>query len=455
VVKVQLKSDRKKSAQEYVEQLRNGFAADSRFRELEITFDAGGMIRSAMNEGKSTPLNVRITAKNMLKARKIAERILRDVKPIDGVVDARVVQRLDYPQYILEVDQMKASAVGLTQTDVMQNVVSAFNSSIQFNKKNFWIDPKSSNQYYVGVQYPEATDVSLDTLLDIPITGPGQKKPIPLRTIATIRRATVPAEINHTNLQAQIDLTMGVQGRDLGHVADDVNRVLAGYGQQRKREVKFMGMKAEVDDEGWTPFDPDADDNKLMEGSRLLLTGEYQKMNATFSYQAFGMVGAVVLIYFLLVALFKSYITPLVVLSAVPVGLIGVVLVLFFTGTALNIQSLLGVIFMVGIVVSNTVLLTDFAENVRKADRLTPLEAIRRAAAIRVRPVVMTALATFFALVPMALGISRGSEANVPLGRAVLGGLLAGLLTTLFVVPCVYSLIVPNRFEEEPTKLPD
>ncbi len=156
------------------------------------------------------------------------------------------------------------------------------------------------------------------------------------------------------------------------------------------------------------------------------------------------MVGAVVLIYFLMVALFRSYLTPVVVLSAVPVGVIGVVLMLYFTGTALNVQSLLGIIFMVGIVVSNTVLLIDFAENVRKADRISPMEAIRRAAAVRVRPVVMTALATFFALFPMALGLSRGSEANVPLGRAVLGGLIAGLATTLFVVPCVYSLVVRN-----------
>jgi cobalamin synthase len=137
-----------------------------------------------------------------------------------------------------------------------------------------------------------------------------------------------------------------------------------------------------------------------------------------------------------------------------PFGVVGVVLALYLTGTALNVQSLLGVVFMIGIVVSNTVLLTDFAENVRKADRVTPTEAIRRAAAIRVRPVVMTALATFFALIPMALGLSRGSEANVPLGRAVLGGLVAGLLTTLFVVPCVYSLLVPNKFEKPRRPLP-
>jgi multidrug efflux pump subunit AcrB len=160
-------------------------------------------------------------------------------------------------------------------------------------------------------------------------------------------------------------------------------------------------------------------------------------------------VGAVLLIYFLMVALFRSYLTPIVVLSAVPVGVIGVVLILYLTGTALNVQSLLGVIFMIGIVVSNTVLLVDFAENVRKTDQASPFEAIRRAASIRVRPVVMTALATFFALIPMSLGLSRGSEANVPLGRAVLGGLVAGLFTTLFVVPCVYSLIIPNKVHEE------
>jgi multidrug efflux pump subunit AcrB len=154
------------------------------------------------------------------------------------------------------------------------------------------------------------------------------------------------------------------------------------------------------------------------------------------------------LIYFLLVALFKSYLTPLVVLSAVPIGVVGVVVMLWATGTALNIQSLLGVIFMIGIVVSNTVLLTDFATNLQIIEKLTPDTAIRKAASIRVRPVIMTALATVFALIPMSLGLERGSEANVPLGRAVLGGLIAGLVTTLFVVPCMYSLIIPKKFEE-------
>ncbi len=486
VLKVQLKPEREKSAQECVHLLRRGFVDDPEFERIlhevyqrgrekndkqrlagkakngqdgeegftpdtpvlnrnnvEFAFDAGGMIRSAMNEGRSTPLNVRITTKNLVKARKVADQILAEVRQIDGVVDARILQRLDYPQYVLEVDQSKALNLQLTQTDVMRNVIAAFNSSVQFNKHNFWIDPKSHNQYFVGVQYPEGDIQSLETLLDIPITSLDQKRSIPLRNLVKmpVQKVEVPAEVVHTDMQPTIDLTMGVQGRDLGHVADEVDRVVEKYGQERP-------------DGGWTPYDPDTKEKKPMEGAKITLSGEYQKMQQTFRFQALGMVGAVILIYFLMVALFKSYITPLVVMSAVPIGITGVVLMLYFTGTALNVQSLLGVIFMIGIVVSNTVLLTDFAEKVRKTDRITPMEAIKRAAAIRVRPVVMTALATFFALIPMSLGLSRGSEANVPLGRAVLGGLLAGLATTLLVVPCVYSLLVANKFEPEDEPLP-
>ncbi len=337
---------------------------------------------------------------------------------------------------MIEIDQTAASQLQLTQMDVMTNIVAALNSSVTFNKRNFWIDPISHNQYYVGVQYPEKSIVSLETLKDIQITSQAQKKSVPLRNIARFIPMEVPAEVVHTNLQPTMDLTMGVHGRDLGHVAQDVHEVVAKYGKERKEG-------------GWTPFDPDSAEHKPMEGAKVVLTGEYQKMQQTFRNQAMGMTLAVVLIYFLMVGLFKSYVTPLVVLSAVPIGVVGVIMMLWITGTALNVQSLLGVIFMVGIVVSNTVLMTDFAQNLRRDEGLAPTAAIRRAAGIRVRPVVMTALATFFALIPMALGLSRGSEANVPLGRAVLGGLLAGMLTTLLVVPAVYSLLVRGEVEDE------
>jgi multidrug efflux pump subunit AcrB len=197
----------------------------------------------------------------------------------------------------------------------------------------------------------------------------------------------------------------------------------------------------------WSPYDPSspANDRKMLEGSKIAISGEYSRMQDTFLNLGVGMLLASLLIYFLMVALFRAWLTPLVIMSAVPIGLIGVILMLFFTGTAINVQSLLGVIFMVGIVVSNTVLLVDFAQHLRRHEGLSPTQAIVKAASVRVRPVVMTALAAFFALLPMALGLARGSEANTPLGRAVIGGLVAGLVTTLFVVPALYSLVVRDR----------
>ena len=431
VVKIQLEAERKKSAQSYVEVLRTALAKDKRFNDLEFAFDAGGMIRGAMNEGKSTPLNVRVTGKNMEQARRIAESIREQVVKVQGVVDVRIIQRLDYPEYVIDVDRTKAADLGLNQMDVMKNVVAAFNSSIQFNKKNFWIDPVTHNQYFVGVQFPEGEITSTESLLNIPINSPTRKTTVPLRNVVALHEKKVPTEVTHNNLQPSIDLTMGVSVRDLGHVADDVHAVVARFGKANP-------------DGSWTPFDP-AGGKQLVKGAKITLTGEYSRMQDTFRSLGIGLILASLLIYFLMVALFKSYVTPLVILSAVPIGLVGVVTILYVTGTAINVQSLLGVIFMVGIVVSNTVLLVDFAQNLRGQEGLSPTAAIKKAASIRVRPVVMTALAAFFALIPMALALEKGSEANGPLGRAVIGGLVAGLLTTLFVVPSLYSLAVRDK----------
>ncbi|HWB10652.1 MAG TPA: efflux RND transporter permease subunit [Pirellulales bacterium] len=439
IIKVQLTEHRKHSAQEYTSRLRQGILDDPRFADLDVAFDTGGLIRGAMNEGKSTPINIRIEAKDLEKARAVAESIEREVSHVQGVVDLRIMQRLDYPQYIVDVDRKKAADLGLNQRDVMSNVVAAFNSSIQFNKKNFWIDPVSHNQYFVGVQYPEGDIQSMETLKNIPITSPVQSKPVPLGNLINFRQTKVPAEIVHNNLAPSIDLVMGVEGRDLGHVSDDVYQIVKRFGEPRADQR-----------DAWTPYDPAQPDKKApIKGARILLSGEYSRMQDTFRNLGFGLILAVLLIYFLMVALFKSYITPLVVLSAVPVGGVGVVVMLYVTGTPINVQSLLGVIFMVGIVVSNTVLLTDFAQNLRVLEGLTPTEAIRKAASIRVKPVVMTALAAFFALIPMAMAIERGSEANAPLGRAVIGGLLAGMVTTLFVVPALYSLVVHDSHHDE------
>ncbi len=432
VVKVQLKEHRSRSAQEYVHDLRTGLAKDPRFRNMDFAFDAGGLVRGAMNEGKSTPINIQVTGKNQKTARAIAERIRTRCVRIEGVVDARIIQRLDYPEYVIDVNRAKAADLGLTQEDVMKNVVAALNSSIQFNKKNFWIDPIGGNQYFVGVQYPEGDIKSIGTLLNVPITGTGQSKAIPLGNLITMRRTTVPTEVTHTNIQATIDLSMGVYGRDLGHVSDDVTKVIDEVAVRQP-------------DGTWVPFDPANGKKQLLKGTKIVLSGEYARMQDTFRNMGFGLVGASILIYFLMVSLAKSWTAPLSIMLAVPLSLIGLLPMLYFTGTAVNVQSLLGFIFIVGINVSNAVLMTDFAQELRFSEGLTPIQAIRKAASVRVKPVTMTALAAFFAMAPGALALERGSEANAPLARAILGGLLAVEPSTLFVLPCLYSLLVRDR----------
>jgi multidrug efflux pump subunit AcrB len=454
IMRIQLKEHRKRSAQECASAVREVLTKDPSFADLEFTFDTGGLIRGALNEGKSTPINIRVTGKNTERSAMIADAIRGRVSQVNGVVDARVIQRLNYPEFVINVDRAKAADLGLTQDDVMKNVVAALNSSIQFNKKNFWLDPVAKNQYFVGVQYPEKDITSLETMMDIPISGtkppePGSGKTegifvtVPLRTVASVSKTTVPTEATHYNIQTSIDLTMSVEGRDLGHVSDDVTEILNDFGKPNPNKENT-----------WAAYDPNSSpgskDRPTLEGSDIVFSGEYARMNQTFHDLAIGLVLAILLMYFLMVALDKSYVVPFTVMLTVPLALAGVLPMLYFTGTSINVQSILGIIFIVGIKVANTVLMTDFAQELRRHEGLTPIEAIRKAASIRVRPVTMTALAAFFAMIPAALAIERGSEANAPLARAILGGLLAGEPATLFVLPCLYSLLVRDKRGQRP-----
>ena len=429
ILRVQLSPHRQFSAEHHIAKIRAKVVKEEQFSQFEFGFDSGGMIRSALNEGKSNPIRIRVIGKQQKLAHEIASAIKQEISRIDGVVDARILQRLNYPQFVITVDRQKSAELGLTQEDVMRNVVAAANSSISFNKKNFWIDPVSYNQYFVGVTYPEQEFQSMEDLLDIPLTGAGQQTPILLRSLATIARASVPTEATHVNLQSSIDLVMSVAGRDLGHVAADVHRVLEKYGRADGNN-------------SWIPFDPNSTDRNVLKGFKIVLSGEYSRMQDTFTNLFNGLLLAILLMYFLMVALDKSWIVPLTVMLTVPLALIGILPFLYHTGTALNVQSLLGIIFIVGIKVANTVLLTDYAQELRRHEGLSPSQAIRKAASVRVRPVTMTALAAFFAMIPAAMALEHGSEANAPLARAILGGLIAGEPATLFVLPCLYSLLV-------------
>jgi multidrug efflux pump subunit AcrB len=437
VLKVQLSRERKHTAQHYIRILREGLAKDPRFESLEFSFDSGGLVRSALNEGASSPLNIQILGKDQDILFAVADKVQKAVAAVDGVVDARVIQRPNAPELTLVVDRAKAAFHGLSQDDIMKSVIAATNSSISYNKNNFWIDSRNGMQYFVGVQYrPEKFKTKQD-VLNIPITSRTQDVPIPLWNVATIKDTEIPTEVHHVNLQSAIDVTMNVEGRDLGHVSEQVAGVLAQFGQAKGDAV-------------WDLYDPDpAGNKKILEGCKIVLTGEYTRMQDTFRTLATGLILASLLIYFLMVALDRSFIVPLAVMLIVPLCLIGILPVLYITGSAINVQSLLGFIFIIGIKVANTVLMTDCAQELRRHDGLSPLEAIRKAASLRVRPVTMTALAAFFAMIPSALAWEHGSEANAPLARAILGGLLAGEPATLFVLPALYAVMVRDKKKRE------
>jgi multidrug efflux pump subunit AcrB len=290
----------------------------------------------------------------------------------------------------------------------MMQVVAAMNSSTSINR-NFWIDVKSGNQYFVAVQYPEDPNRTIEDLQNVLATGTNQSTPVPLGNLIEIRSSSAAVELNHADLQRVVEVTVNTEGRDLGGVADEIKSRLA--------------------------------DLVVPSGMSIDLKGEYERMQESFGNLGFGLALAAVLVYLLMVPLFRSFVSPLVILFTVPLGLIGVLTILWLTKTTLNVQSMVGVIFLVGIVVSNGVLLVDFANRRRQSGR-DVRSAIVEAATTRFRPILMTFLATFLDLLPLAIGRQRGSEAIAPLARAVVGGLLTSTTLTLFVVPALYTLLI-------------
>lgn len=403
VLKVQLTEHRKQSAQKYAKQLRT--VLNEKFPGVEFAFNTGGLVSAALNYGALSPINIQISGKKTTEGRKLAREILQAAREVPGAADVRILQRFDYPQLFISVDRAKAADLGLSQQDVIRNVVTCLNSSIQFSR-NFWIDPVSGNQYWVGVQYREEAVDSIDDLMNIPITSKHADRTVLLRNVAKLHRTSTSAEIIHANYSPVIEVMANVSGRDAGSVAAEIERKIA------KLDVPA--------------------------GLQVRMSGEVQQMRLAFGSMGFGLLMATVLVYLIMVALFRSYLDPLIILAVVPLGLTGVLVTLYFTDTRLNVQSSMGVIFMVGIVVANSVLLVDFANRLL-LQGMAVREAIVMAGALRLRPILMTFLATFISLIPMAVGMGKGSEANVPLGRAVLGGLLAGTILTLFVVPILYS----------------
>jgi multidrug efflux pump subunit AcrB len=380
-----------------------------KFPNVSFSYDTGGLLSAALNNGLPSPIDIQVIGNSLEVAHGVAQQVEKAVRQVPGTVDVRTQQKLDYPSFNVNVDRVKAAYLGLKQEDVVKNIVTALNSSVSF-LPGFWIDEKNGNHYFLGAQYPEAIINDRSTLENIPLTDPdpsntAPRQPTLLRNVAAITEGSTPLEVEHHNIQRVTDIYINVDHRDIGSVAHDIQKRL--------------------------------DTIQVPAGYRIVMRGEVESMRESFLGLGFGLAMAVALVYLVMVALFRSFLDPLIILFAVPLGMIGVIAMLLLTGTTVNIQSYIGTIFMVGIAVSNSVLLVEFANRLH-AEGIPVHEAVVRACGVRLRPILMTALAAVVALLPMAFQLGTGAEANVPLARAVVGGLAASTLLTLFVVPALY-----------------
>lgn len=430
--------DRHTSSQHYAEELRRRL--NEKFPNVSFAFNTGGMVAAALNFGLPSPIDIQVEGRNMVEQTRIAAEI-RDLiaREVPGIVDARVQQPIDYPTLKINPDRTKMALSGISQEDATKNLMSALNSSTSFDPA-FWLDHKSGNHYFVGVTYKERNINSIESLRTVPISGANTASPVQLQNLVaepTVETSAV--EVNHLALARVVDVYANVAGRDIGSVARDIERVLSNWGQ---RNAPKAGSSSSV--VSWTPLDP-AKPGKGLAGYSVRMRGEVSSMKESFSSLGFGIVLAGVLIYLIMVAQFRSFLDPFIIMFAVPLGIIGVLVILWATGTTLNIQSLMGAVFMIGIAVTNSILIVEFANRLRREEGLTATDAAIKAGSVRLRPILMTALAMVIGLIPLAL---HEGDPTMPLARAVIGGLTASTVLTVFVVPSLYAIFKSRRPSE-------
>jgi multidrug efflux pump subunit AcrB len=356
-------------------------------------------------------VDIQVSGQNMKGAYLIAGQIGDQLRKESSVQDIYTPQDLDYPALKVNIDRTQAAQLGLAQKEIVSNVITALTSN-QMIAPSYWVDPKSGNDYMLTVQYPENTVKTLTDFRNIPLHSAGRSQPTQLDAVTDIQRIQAPTEVDHYALRRTIDVYVQPSSEDLGRVTAAVDRIVAGI--------------------------------KLPEGLRIDVRGMVQGMRASFKSFGYGLLLSVLLLYLILVAQFRSFLDPALILLAVPPGIAGVILILAATGTTLNVQSLLGVIMMTGIVVSNSILIVDFTHRLREEGKPVR-EAVAHACRIRLRPVLMTSMATLFGLLPMALKMGTGSEAYAPLAIAIIGGLSVSLVATVFIVPAAYLLVYGRK----------
>jgi HAE1 family hydrophobic/amphiphilic exporter-1 len=408
-VQVSLKEGHKVGSYEYMRRVREQLG--QQLPQLSAYFQSGGLVDAVINLGMPAPIDIQVSGNNLDKVYGVAAKIAEPVRGLKSVSDVLIPQDIDYPALELDVDREKAGLLGLSQKEIVDNVITALTSNGMI-APNYWIDPKSGNPYMLAVQYPEDQIKSLTDLKQIPLRGLKSTQPTFLDTVVKLKTIPSPTEVDHYQLFRVIDVYASPKTQDLGGVTSQIEAIL-------KR-------------------------TSLPEGVRVNLRGSVQGMRASFKSFGIGLILSVVLVYLILVAQFASWEDPFIILLAIPPGLAGVLLFLLATSTTLNVMSLMGVVMMVGIVVSNSILIVEFARHLHH-DGKPVKEAVSLASRMRLRPILMTSFATLLGMIPMAIGAEPGSEQYAPLARAIIGGLLVSVVVTVYLVPAAYLLVHRKR----------
>jgi CzcA family heavy metal efflux pump len=404
---------------DYIARLRQELP--QRFPNCTFFFQPADITSQILDFGLPAPINVQVVGVNREGNLAVAQKLRQEMKKIPGIADVHIHQITDQPTLSLDVDRIMASQLGLTQQNVTGSVLVSLSSTSQVTP-NYWVNPDNRVNYVLAVQTPPERIDSVETLMNTPIiNGTSQTQPPQLLSnLTNLRRTVSESVVSHYNVQPVFEVYADVQGRDLGGVSADVQRVV------------------------------DSLRPELPRGSTFAIRGQVESMNSSFTGLAAGLVFAVLLVYFLMVVNFQSWLDPFIILTALPGALAGILWMLYVTQTTISVPALMGAIMCIGVATSNSILMITFANDQRR-DGHDSRSAALSAGATRLRPVLMTALAMIVGMLPMSLGLGEGGEQNAPLGRAVIGGLLVATFFTLFFVPVMYSVLRRKAPKAEPS----
>jgi multidrug efflux pump subunit AcrB len=408
-MQVALKPDHTTGSFEYIDEVKKKMNAE--MPELQGFFSTGSLIDAVLNMGSPVPIDVRITGSDIKADYDLAQSVATRIREVKGVADVYIPQDIDYPSLQLTVDRTRASQLGMTEKEVVSNVITALTSNVMI-APSIWIDPKSGNNYFLTVMYKEGQVKSIDDLKAIPLHGKGVLQPTRLDMVATIKQFDAPTEVDHTQIRRFVDVYVRPQDEDLGRIGSAIHHIL--------------------------------ETTQTPHGIDTSVVGSVESMNASFRSFAIGLILSVILLYLILVAQFRSFLDPFIILLALPPGITGVLVALLLWGTTLNVMSLMGVVMLAGIALSNSILIVEFAHHLIK-EGMGAHQAIVASCRVRLRPILMTSLATIIGLLPMALKLGEGSESYAPLAQAIIGGLTLSVLLTIFLVPAGFLLVYRGK----------